>query len=93
MTGWNCRADSPEGVARRRPLLSSGANRKGPMSQLIWAPEMHRINGKWYIYFAATILKRLISWECSSTACLPERGADADPLTGKWDGAVRLNTV
>jgi GH43 family beta-xylosidase len=24
------------------------------MSQLIWAPELHHIDGKWYIYFAAT---------------------------------------
>ncbi|HIY57899.1 MAG TPA: glycoside hydrolase family 43 protein [Candidatus Tetragenococcus pullicola] len=26
----------------------------GLMSQLIWAPEIHFINGKWYIYFAAS---------------------------------------
>ncbi len=25
---------------------------KGPMSIHIWAPEMHYINGKWYIYYA-----------------------------------------
>jgi GH43 family beta-xylosidase len=25
----------------------------GPMSFHIWAPEMHRIDGKWYIYFTA----------------------------------------
>lgn len=25
----------------------------GPLSELIWAPEIHRANGKWYIYFAA----------------------------------------
>ncbi len=26
---------------------------KGPMSHHIWAPEIHFINGKWYIHFAA----------------------------------------
>ena len=25
----------------------------GPYSQNVWAPEMHRIEGRWYIYFAA----------------------------------------
>src|SRR4051794_5663863 len=24
----------------------------GPMSGYIWAPEIHFINGKWYVYFA-----------------------------------------
>ena len=27
---------------------------KGPMSQHIWAPEIHCIDGEWYIYFAAS---------------------------------------
>lgn len=26
---------------------------KGPKSELIWAPELHRVNDKWYIYYAA----------------------------------------
>ncbi|MGI6154844.1 MAG: family 43 glycosylhydrolase [Enterococcus sp.] len=30
------------------------APEEGLMSRLIWAPEIHFINGKWYIYFAAS---------------------------------------
>ena len=30
------------------------AHEKGPMSQLVWAPEIHFLQGKWYIYFAAS---------------------------------------
>lgn len=30
------------------------AHGKGPMGHLIWAPELHYINNKWYIYFAAS---------------------------------------
>lgn len=30
------------------------AHTDGLMSQLIWAPELHFIEGKWYIYFAAS---------------------------------------
>lgn len=29
------------------------AHESGPLSQLIWAPEIHFIDNKWYIYFAA----------------------------------------
>lgn len=28
-------------------------HQNGPMSKHIWAPELHYINGRWYIYFAA----------------------------------------
>ena len=27
---------------------------KGPMSQHIWAPELHYLNGCWYIYYAGS---------------------------------------
>src|SRR5699024_1075858 len=27
----------------------------GPLSKLIWAPEIHRANGKWYIYIPFSI--------------------------------------
>jgi len=30
------------------------AHQSGPMSQLIWAPEIHYIQDKWYLYFAAS---------------------------------------
>lgn len=48
------RADSLEGLRAADPVVVWRKPESGPMSQLIWAPEMHRINGKWYIYFAAT---------------------------------------
>jgi GH43 family beta-xylosidase len=27
---------------------------KGPYSRQVWAPELHRLDGRWYIYFAAS---------------------------------------
>ncbi len=30
------------------------AHETGPLSCLIWAPEIHYIQGKWYIYYAAS---------------------------------------
>ncbi|PPK94601.1 GH43 family beta-xylosidase [Kineococcus xinjiangensis] len=38
--------DAEESVVWRRPL-------SGRMGGHIWAPELHRIDGRWYIYFAA----------------------------------------
>ena len=33
----------------------------GPMSKHIWAPEIHHIDGKWYIYFTASSVDAI--WE------------------------------
>lgn len=30
------------------------APERGPFSKEVWAPEMHQLDGKWYIYFAAS---------------------------------------
>lgn len=51
----------------------------GPMSEHVWAPELHYLDGKWYIYFAAgekeDIWKiRPYVLECESD----------DPMTGPW---------
>lgn len=56
---------------------------KGKMSELIWAPEIHYVFGKWYVYFAAAPTKeikdglfqhRMYAIECS----------DEDPINGEW---------
>jgi GH43 family beta-xylosidase len=39
-------ATATESVVWRRPA-------SGPLGGHIWAPELHRIDGRWYIYFAA----------------------------------------
>lgn len=69
----------------------------GPQSQLIWAPEIHRVNGAWYIYYAAagtgephedvagaaaTFNHRVYVLEC----------LDADPLTGAWTEKGQVDT-
>ena len=69
----------------------------GPQSHLIWAPEIHRVDGRWYVYFAAapddavtvdvpgsddTFNHRVFVLEC----------ADADPLTGTWVERGQVDT-
>lgn len=45
-------ADSLAALAEAEELTVWTAHEKGPMSKHIWAPELHYLFGKWYIYFA-----------------------------------------
>ncbi|WP_421505178.1 family 43 glycosylhydrolase [Erwinia rhapontici] len=55
----------------------------GPMSALIWAPELHLIDGQWVIYFAAApsqeIKQGLFQHRMFALTC-----DDIDPLKGEW---------
>lgn len=48
------RATSLEGLENGERVLVWHAHDTGNQSQLIWAPEIHFIHGKWYIYYAAS---------------------------------------
>ena len=50
----------------------------GPYSHEIWAPELHFLRGKWYIYFAADAGQNK-----SHRLWVLENGS-ADPLSGDW---------
>ncbi len=51
----------------------------GPMSQHIWAPELHYLDGKWYIYFAGSQKDDIWALRPYVLEC-----ADEDPITGSW---------
>ncbi len=58
----------------------------GPMSAHVWAPEIHYIRGKWYVYFAAA---RVDAPFDHRTYVLENEAAN--PMEGTWveRGAVR----
>ncbi|MFB6317087.1 family 43 glycosylhydrolase [Saccharicrinis sp. FJH54] len=59
----------------------------GVMGHHIWAPELHRIDGKWYIYFAAGEAENIWNirmWVLSN--------ASDDPTTGEWKEEGRIKT-
>ena len=58
----------------------------GPYSREIWAPELHRLDNKWYIYFAADAGSNE-----SHRVWVLENGA-ADPLDGTWEMKGKLST-
>lgn len=68
-----------EGLREAEEVTIWEAHTSGPMGKHIWAPEMHFIFGKWYIYFAAGDYEdkwkiRPYVLECTGR----------DPLTDPW---------
>ncbi|MBO5551125.1 MAG: family 43 glycosylhydrolase [Lachnospiraceae bacterium] len=51
----------------------------GPMSCHIWAPELHYLEGSWYIYFAGSMKEDIWALRPYVLEC-----GDEDPITGKW---------
>lgn len=61
---------------------------RGPMSHHIWAPEIHFINGKWYIYFTAGRAAAI-----GDIRMYVLENASLNPLEGVWTekGEIKLN--
>ncbi|MGX9218765.1 glycoside hydrolase family 43 protein [Massilia varians] len=83
-------------VRRARSLNELGAadakvvwrkHASGEMGAHIWAPEMHRIDGKWYIYFTAGRADKI--WEIRLYVL---ENASANPLEGEWIERGQLKT-
>jgi GH43 family beta-xylosidase len=55
----------------------------GPMSKYIWAPELHRVNGAWYIYFAAAETEFEDSGMPTHRIFVLEN-KDEDPMSDNW---------
>ncbi len=64
--------DAPEVTIWRK-------HEKGILSKHIWAPELHFLDGKWYIYFSGGDVDDI--WEIRPYIL---ECADEDPLTGTW---------
>ncbi len=60
----------------------------GPMGSHIWAPELHAIDGKWFIYFAAGGAEKENVWHIRIYVL---ENSAANPLDGEFDEAA--NTV
>lgn len=72
--------DAPEKVVWRK-------HEQGVMSHHIWAPELHRIDGTWYIYFAAGEADNIWNirmWVLSNPS--------EDPTEGTWTEEGRIIT-
>jgi GH43 family beta-xylosidase len=61
----------------------------GPNARSIWAPELHRIDGKWYLYYSAADSEHN---DDDHRGVFVLENAAADPLTGRWTDRGRVNT-
>lgn len=61
----------------------------GPNAQSIWAPELHRIDGKWYIYYSAAASGHD---DDDHRGVFVLENASPDPLAGDWIDRGRINT-
>jgi GH43 family beta-xylosidase len=73
-------ASAPESVIWRR-------HTSGEMAAHIWAPEIHYVNGRWYIYFAAGR-----SDDVWAIRMYVLENASANPLSGSWTERGRIAT-
>ncbi|MDP5280615.1 glycoside hydrolase family 43 protein [Sphingomonas sp. DG1-23] len=61
----------------------------GPNAQSIWAPELHRIEGKWYLYYTAAAAGHD---DDAHRGIFVLENAGEDPLTGDWVDRGQLKT-
>ena len=63
------------------------AHTSGIMGKHIWAPEMHEIGGKWYIYFAAGSTSDIWAIRPYVLRC------SGDPMTGQWEECGQMQAT
>ncbi len=77
------RARSIQGLASAEPVDIWTKHQRGPMSSHIWAPEIHHIQGKWYVYFAAAPSGETVNGMFNHRMFVLENAA-VDPFAGQW---------
>ena len=72
-------ADSLAGLQASTGHVVWRKHESGPMSWHVWAPELHRIEGRWFLYFAASERDDIWKLRMHVLEC-----ASDDPLAGPW---------
>ncbi len=82
------RSRAIEGLGAAEPVTIWSRHANGPMSHHIWAPELHFLDGKWYVYFAAGQAEAI--WKIRMYAL---ESAAANPLDGDWEEKGQIATA
>ena len=82
-----CESKTINGLSNAQPVVVWKKHEKGIMGHHIWAPELHRIDGKWYIYFAAGEAEKI--WNIRIYVL---SNKSKDPLKGEWIEEGRIMT-
>jgi len=84
ITLWKTKSIAGLATAEKKVVWTPPAT--GPYSKELWAPEIHYLQGKWYIYFAADSGKNIDHrlWVLENKS--------ANPLEGEWVMKGQLET-
>lgn len=85
------RASTIGGLAEASPVTVWTKHETGPLSANIWAPEIHSIGGKWYIYFAAARTTETNEGLFDHRMYVLENES-ANPLEGEWVEKGQIRT-
>lgn len=85
---WRTRDISRLAEAEHKTIWTPPAT--GPNAQSIWAPELHRIDGKWYVYYTAAASGHD---DDDHRGVFVIENASADPMAGAWVDRGRVNTA
>ena len=80
-------ADSPANLEHGERRTVWIPPEKGPGSRELWAPELHRIDNRWIVYFAAGDGTGDAARRMHAIVC------DGDPMRDEWTYAGILNTA
>jgi GH43 family beta-xylosidase len=84
ITLWKTNSIANLKTAEKKIIFTPPA--KGPYSKELWAPEIHFIQNKWYIYFAAD------SGNNNQHRLFVLENSSPDPLQGEWSMKGKLTT-
>jgi GH43 family beta-xylosidase len=85
------RAKTIEGLASAQTRSVWRKPDAGPLSALIWAPEIHFNQGAWYVYFAAAPSREIKS-RLFQHRMYALRNSNANPLEGEWELMGQVDT-
>jgi len=85
------KAKKVEELANAIPTIIWRKHESGMLSVNIWAPELHYIEGKWYVYFAATHTTETKDGLFDHRMFVLEN-ENADPLEGQWEEKGQIRT-
>ncbi|WBL27063.1 glycoside hydrolase family 43 protein [Zunongwangia sp. HGR-M22] len=75
------------GLGTAEPKVIWTKHETGKMGAHIWAPELHKIDGKWYVYFAAGEVEDV--WKIRMFALSND---SEDPMEGEWKEEGQIAT-
>ncbi|WP_419873339.1 glycoside hydrolase family 43 protein [Candidatus Pristimantibacillus sp. PTI5] len=86
------RAQNFEGLVTTTPVVIWRKRETGILSANIWAPELHFIDGKWYVYFAAAHTTETKDGLFDHRMYVLEN-ENANPLEGSWTERGQVRTA